>query len=99
MDFEAKLFKVLGDQLGSACFLLAELWVLVDVPSPLDHLLLDLGSADKGLLLERVRLGDAWQANDIIARHNALIEVEGRNNLLADIVEALMVFRVDRSIG
>ncbi len=57
MDFEAKLFKVLGDQLGSACFLLAELWVLVDVPSPLDHLLLDLGSADKGLLLERVRLG------------------------------------------
>lgn len=57
MDFGPSFSKVLGDQLGSACFLLAELWVLVDVPSPLDHLLLDLGSADKGLLLERVRLG------------------------------------------
>ncbi|MNE30908.1 hypothetical protein D3C80_1244490 [compost metagenome] len=43
---------MIGDQFGSAGFLFAKLWVLMDIPPPLDHLLLDLRCAGKGLLLE-----------------------------------------------
>ncbi|MNE75517.1 hypothetical protein D3C80_1716850 [compost metagenome] len=43
---------MIGDQFGGAGFLFAKLRVLMNIPPPRDHLLLDLRCAGKGLLLQ-----------------------------------------------